>query len=252
MLKIRLIPTLLLKSGRMIKTIKFDAERDVGDPVSAAKIYNAQNVDELAFLDITASRERHQILYEMINKVSKECFMPLAVGGGVGELEDIRHLLLAGADKVIINTAAVERPEFISEAAGRFGSQCIIVSIDARREAGGNFRVFTEGGRRLTGREAGEWARQAERLGAGEVLLTSIDRDGTMIGYEIDLIKHVSEKISIPAIASGGAGNLQDLVDVAKAGAAAVAAASLFHFTDQSPIKARSFMRNAGLEVRFV
>lgn len=252
MLKTRLIPTLLLKNGRMIKTIKFSKERDVGDPVSAAKIYNAQNVDELVFLDITASKEKRKAFFNIIDKVSKECFMPLTVGGGVRNLEDVRWLLLTGADKVIINTAAAEHPNFIDEAAKKFGSQCIVVSIDVKKGIDGKFRVFAESGRQPTGWEAREWAKEVEKLGAGEILLTSIDQDGMMNGYEIGLIKQVAEAVSIPVIASGGAGSLQDLVDVVKAGAAAMAAASIFHFTDQSPIKARSFMRNAGLNVRFV
>lgn len=243
----------MLKNGRMVKTIKFNNLRDVGDPVTAARVYNAQNVDELIFLDITASQEKRSALFDIISQVTKECFMPLAAGGGIRTVEDIRQLLLVGADKVVINTAAVQNPQFISEAAKKFGCQCVIVSIDVKKKNSGQFEVFIEGGKISTGLEPVGWARRVEELGAGEIFITSIDKDGTMQGYEIELIKSISNKVTIPVIASGGAGTLQDLVEAVEAGgASAVAAASLFHFTDQSPIKARSFMRNAGLNVRFV
>lgn len=253
MLKTRLIPTLLLKNGRMVKTIKFNDLRDVGDPVTAARVYNAQNVDELIFLDITASQEKRSALFDIISQVTKECFMPLAVGGGVRTVEDIRQLLLVGADKVVINTVAVQNPSFVSEAAKKFGRQCVIISIDVKKKNNGKFEVFIEGGKVSTGLEPMGWARRVEELGAGEIFITSIDKDGTMQGYEIELIKSISNKVTIPVIASAGAGTLQDLVEAIKAGGvSAVAAASIFHFTDQSPIKARSFMKNTGLNVRFV
>jgi imidazole glycerol-phosphate synthase subunit HisF len=251
MLKIRLIPILLLKNGRMVKTIQFDKLRDVGNPVTAAKIYNAQSADELIFLDILASKEDRRALINIIDRVTEECFMPFAVGGGVRSLDDIKMLQKAGADKISINTAAVEHPNFIKEAAEKFGSANIVVSIDFRKVNGKNV-VFIKAGTQETRLDPVAWAVEAERLGAGEILLNNIDRDGTMAGYDIETIKTVANAIRIPLIACGGAGTLQDFVDGIKyGGASAVAAGSIFHFTDQSPIKARFYMKEAGLNIRY-
>lgn len=251
MLNVRIIPVLTLKDGRIIKTINFDEYRDVGDPVTNGKVYESQDVDELIFLDITASQENRKIHFGIIEDFAKECSMPLAIGGGIKNTEDIRELLKIGADKVAINTAAVRRPEFISEAAGIFGSQCIIVSIDAKMVKPRKYEVMISGGLEKTGLDPVEWALQAEKLGAGEILLNSIDRDGTMQGYDLGLIRSVVDRVSIPVIALGGVGTLQDLADgVLKAGASALACSSIFNFTDNKPIKAKAFVREAGVEVR--
>jgi cyclase len=249
--KTRLIPTLLLKEGRMVKTIQFDQLRDVGHPVKAAKVYDAQGVDELIFLDITASHEERRTLFDIIRQVTEESFMPFTAGGGLRTVEDIRELLNAGADKVALNTAAVRRPNFINEAARLFGNQCIVVSIDARKTGYKRYEVFINGGKEPTGLDPATWAREAVERGAGEILITSIDREGTMQGYDLDLVKLVVDAVPVPVIANGGAGTPQDFVDaIVQAGAHAVAAASIFHFTDQSPIKARAHMKRAGLNVR--
>jgi cyclase len=248
--KVRLVPILLLKSGRCMKGRNFASLRDTGNPVTAAKVYDAQRVDELVFLDIAASEENRQILFDVVQGVAEQCFMPLTVGGGVRTLEDMRRLLQTGADKVAFNTAAVERPALIEEAARTFGSANVIVSIDARR-AGDRFEVWTHSGRQATGLEAVAWARRMAEAGAGEILITSIDREGTMTGYDLELIGAVADAVAVPVIANGGAGTLQHLVEAVTIGhASAVAASSIFHFTDQSPIKARSYMRGAGLHVR--
>lgn len=251
MLKTRLIPTLLLLEGRMVKTIQFDKRRDVGHPVKAAKVYDAQGVDELIFLDITASEENRRTLFNVIEAVTEESFMPFTAGGGLRTVDDIRDLLNAGADKVTLNTGAVRRPEFITEAAERFGNQCIVVSIDARRVGYNCFEVFINRGREATGLDPATWAQQAVALGAGEIMITSIDQEGTMQGYDLELVKQVSNAVSVPVIAHGGAGNPEHLVQaITQADAHAVAAASMFHFTDQSPIKSRAYMQRAGLNVR--
>jgi cyclase len=250
-LKRRLIPCLLLKAGRCIKTIRFDSIRDVGNPITAARVYDAQGADELIFLDITASHEGRDILFDLVAQTAEQCFMPLTVGGGVRTVADIRKLLQAGADKVAINTAAVENPAFIREAAGVFGNQCIVVSIDARAQAPGGYEVFTYRATKPTGLDPVEWARQMADFGAGELLITAVDRDGTMEGYDLELIRAVADAVTVPVIASGGCGTLQHLVEgITLAHASAVAAASLFHFTDQSVIKAKSYMKSAGLDVR--
>lgn len=251
MLKTRLIPVLLLRGGRMIKTKQFNHVREVGFPVTAAKIYDAQGADELIFLDIDASADKRRFMLKIIRGVAEACFMPLTVGGGVRTLGDIRELLSAGADKVCVNTAAIENPEFIKKAAERFGDQCIIVSIDAKKNENGEYEVFTCRGTKPTGLNPIDWAKKAESLNAGEIMITSIDREGMMGGYDLELTRAVAEAVSIPVIAHGGAGTLQDLVDVVcKSKVSAVAAASIFHFTDQSPIKAGRFMKEAGLNVR--
>lgn len=252
MLYVRVIPVLLLRDGRMVKTRQFGATRDVGDPVTAARVYDAQGADELMFLDIDASSENRDTLYDVIKRVSQECFMPLTVGGGVRTLEDVRRLLSVGADKVSINSAAVENTEFVAKAAEVFGDQCIVGSVDARN-INGKYEVFTHGGKRPTGLDAFSYARCLMQCHVGEVLVTSIDREGTMEGYNLSLTGGVAEAVSVPVIANGGCGKLHHCVEaISTAGASAVAAASIFHFTDQSPIKAHSYMKNAGINVRTI
>lgn len=251
MLKKRLIPVLLLKNGRMVKTIKFEQARDVGFPVTAAKIYDAQCVDEIIFLDILASVQGRQSLIETIDNVTKECFMPFTAGGGVRSLLDIKTLLKAGADKVSINTAAVSDPILINRAAKQFGSANIVVSIDYKKTPSGK-KVFTHGGQNESRWEVIDWAKEAERLGAGEILLNSIDHDGTMLGYDIEIIREASDLLKIPVIACGGAGKLNDFLAVINDGhASAMAAGSIFNFTDQSPIKARAYLKEYNINVRF-
>jgi cyclase len=247
----RLIPSLLLKDGRCIKTIKFQTLRDVGNPITAARVYNAQGADELIFLDITASPDGRETFLDIVAQTAEQCFMPLTVGGGVRTVTDIRKLLQAGADKVSINTAAVENPWFIQEAAETFGRQCIVVSIDAILVAPRRYEVFSYRGTKPTGLDPVEWAKRMADYGAGEVLITSVDRDGTMGGYDLELTRSVADAVNVPVIASGGCGTLQHLIDGITLGhASAVSAASLFHFTDQSVIKAKTFMKVAGLDVR--
>jgi cyclase len=251
MLKTRLIPSLLLANGRCVKGVRFDDYRDVGHPVTAAKVYEAQGADELLFLDIRASDEGRATLLDTVTQTAEQCFMPLTVGGGVRTVDDIRTLLRAGADKVSINTAAFARPELITEGAAEFGDQCIVVSIDHIADSTGTQRVALDSGKRMTDVDPVEWAQRAADLGAGEILFTSVEREGARGGYDIETIRRVADTVSVPVIAAGGAGSLQDLVDVVAQGhASAVAAASIFHFTDQSPIKAHSFMKQAGLDVR--
>jgi cyclase len=252
-LKTRVIPTLTLRDGRMVKTRQFGRARDVGDPVKAPVVYDAQLADELVYLDMDASRDGRSIeaLEAAVTRVAGACFMPLTAGGGIRTIEDIRRVLLAGADKVAVNSAAVERPELIREAAERFGTQCVVVAIDVRESAPARYVVCTHGGTRATALDPVTWARRATELGAGELLLTSIDRDGTMAGYDLALVRRVASAVRVPVIASGGAGRLRDLaLALTEGGAAAVAAASLFHFTDQSPIKAKAYLRRAGIPVR--
>jgi imidazole glycerol-phosphate synthase subunit HisF len=233
----------------MVKGVNFGGFRDVGHPVSTAKVYEAQGADELLFLDITANQEDRGIIFDVIEKTAEACFMPLTVGGGVRTLEDIRQLLLAGADKVSINTEAVRQPAFVEQAAARFGSQCIVVSIDVRD--GRNGVVCTHSATQASTLNPVSWARQAASLGAGEIIVTSIDREGTRTGYDLELTRAVADAVTVPVVASGGAGTLQDLVAGIRDGhASAVSAASLFHFTDQSVIKARAFMKHAGLDMR--
>src|ERR1700731_2807283 len=251
MLKMRVIPCLDVKDGRVVKGVNFVDLVDAGDPVEQAKIYDREGADELCFLDITASAEDRATLYDVVGRTAEQCFMPLTVGGGVRSVDDIRRLLLAGADKASINTAAVARPDFVKEAAEKFGSQCIVVAIDAKQTAPGQWQVFTHGGRRATGIDAVLWAKRMAACGAGEILLTSMDRDGTKSGFDIALTRAVAAAITIPLIASGGVGTLDHLVAGIRDGhATAVLAASIFHFGEHTVRQAKQHMANAGLPMR--
>ena len=249
----RLIPCLDVHGGRVVKGVRFVDLRDAGDPVEAALAYDGQGADELVFLDITASHEERAIMLDVVRRTAEGIYMPLTVGGGIRSIEDIRTLLRAGADKVSLNTAALERPELIRDAAQRFGSQCIVVAIDAKREPGAqrSWGVYTHGGRRPTGRDAVEWARQVEGLGAGEILLTSMDRDGTGDGYDLELTRAVSEAASVPVIASGGVGTLEHLREgVVDGKADALLVASMFHFGRHTIGEAKAYLRERGVSVR--
>ena len=250
MLAVRIIPCLDVKDGRVVKGVNFEGLRDAGDPVEAARAYDAQGADELCFLDITASHEKRGTLLDIVARTADQCFMPLTVGGGVSEAEDFRKLLLAGADKVSVNTAAVKRRELVREAAEKFGSQCVVVAIDAKR-VGDRYEIFTHGGRHATGLDAVAYAREVESLGAGEILLTSMDKDGTKSGYDLNLTRAIADAVRIPVIASGGVGNLDDLVAGVREGhASAVLAASIFHFGTHTIAEARAAMATAGYPVR--
>jgi len=253
----RIIPCLDVDAGRVVKGVKFINIRDAGDPVEVARRYDIEGADEITFLDITASSDKRNTMVSVVEKVAEEVFIPLTVGGGIRKIEDIRNMLNAGADKVGINTAAVANPEFVKQASDAVGSQCIVVAIDAKRikksENNKNslWEVFTHGGRNATGIDAVEWAKKMVEYGAGELLLTSMDRDGTKKGFDIELNKTVSSSVSVPVIASGGVGNLQHLVDgVALGGADAVLAASIFHFGEYSISEAKQYMRENGIEIR--
>jgi cyclase len=252
MLTKRIIPCLDVKDGRVVKGVSFVGLRDAGDPVEAAAVYNQEGADELCFLDITASHENRKTIIEVVERTAARVFMPLTVGGGVRTLDHIRALLNAGADKVSINTAAVQRPALVREAAQRFGTQCIVVAIDAKRTASpGKWGVFTHGGRNPTGLDAVEWAKRMEQYGAGEVLLTSMDQDGQQSGYDLDLTAAVSESVSIPVIASGGAGTLEHLYEGFVRGKAdAVLAASIFHFRTYTIPQAKAYLKERGVAVR--
>lgn len=252
MLKVRVIPCLDVKAGRVVKGVNFVNLRDAGDPVEQAMLYDKMGADELCFLDITASNEQRGILLDVVRRTADVCFMPLTVGGGVRTLEDIRALLLAGADKVSINTEAVRRPEIVREGAEKFGSQCIVAAIDAKQVAPGKFEVFTYGGRTPTGIDAVEHAEKLVAYGAGEILLTSMDRDGTRIGYDLPLTRAIADAVGVPVIASGGVGTLQHLVEGVREGRAnAVLAASIFHFGEASIADAKKVLAEAGLPVRY-
>jgi len=250
MLKVRVIPCLDVKDGRVVKGVQFVSLCDAGDPVEQSVVYDAAGADELCFLDITSSHEKRPILLDVVKRTASVCFMPLTVGGGVRSIDDIRGLLLAGADKVSINTEAVRRAEFIREAAEKFGTQCIVAAIDAKR-VGNRFEVFTHGGRNATGIDAIAHAMKLTELGAGEILLTSMDRDGTKAGYDIELTREISDAVSVPVIASGGVGSVDDLVaGVTKGHASAVLAAPIFHFGEVTIRDAKARLAAAGLPVR--
>ena len=251
----RIIPCLDVDQGRVVKGVNFVDIRDAGDPVEIAARYNEQGADEITFLDITASHEERDTTIHTVEQIASEVFIPLTVGGGISELEHIRNLLRAGADKVSINSAAVKRPEFVAEAAERFGSQCIVVGIDAKHVdegiTGHKWEIFTHGGRRSTGIDAVEWATKMADLGAGEILLTSMDRDGTRMGFDLELTRAVSDAVCIPVVASGGVGKLEHLAEgVTKGGADAVLAASIFHYGEHTVGEAKDIMRQRGIEVR--
>ena len=251
MLKIRVIPTLLWKDFGLVKGVGFDSWRRVGTVLPAIKVYNTRDVDELILVDITATSEQREPDYESVADLSAECFVPLTVGGGIRALEHITRLLHAGADKVSINTAAYENPSIVTEAANRFGAQCIVASIDVRRSSEGRYECYSDSGATATGHEPADWARELEARGAGEILLTSIERDGSMLGYDLTLISRVTAAVKIPVIASGGASNGLDMARaVIDGGANAVAAASIFHFTQQTPLSVKQCMGSQGLAVR--
>jgi cyclase len=251
MLAKRIIPCLDVTAGRVVKGVNFVELRDAGDPVEIARRYDEQGADELTFLDITASSDDRGIIFRIIEQVASQVFIPLTVGGGVREVGDVRNLLNAGADKVSINTSAVLNPQLVADAAGRYGSQCIVVAIDAKQTEPARWEVFTHGGRKATGLDAVDWAKKMQDLGAGEILLTSMDRDGQKNGFDLALTRSVTEALEIPVIASGGAGKLQHLVDgVKKGGADAVLAASIFHFGEYTVKQAKQFMAGQGIEVR--
>jgi cyclase len=251
----RIIPCLDVDNGRVVKGVKFVEIRDAGDPVEVARRYNQEGADELTFLDITASSDDRETMVHVVEDVAAEVFIPLTVGGGIRELGDIRRMLNAGADKVSINTAAVFNPEFVAQAADKFGSQCIVVAVDAKRVSAddepGRWEIFTHGGRKPTGIDVIEWVRKMDAFGAGEILLTSMDRDGTKTGFDNELTREVSDAVRVPVIASGGVGNLQHLVDgILEGRADAVLAASIFHFAEYSIDEAKAFMKARGIEVR--
>ncbi|HJV25367.1 MAG TPA: imidazole glycerol phosphate synthase subunit HisF [Aromatoleum sp.] len=251
MLAKRIIPCLDVNAGRVVKGVNFVELRDAGDPVEIARRYDEQGADEITFLDITASSDARDTIFHVVEQVAEQVFIPLTVGGGVRTVEDVRRLLNAGADKVSINTAAVNNPQVVADASGKVGSQCIVVAIDAKQTAPGKWQVFTHGGRNNTGLDAIEWAKKVAALGAGEILLTSMDRDGTKIGFDLALTRAVADAVPIPVIASGGVGNLEHLAEgVTEGRADAVLAASIFHFGQHTVREAKELMRSRGIEVR--
>lgn len=250
MLKTRIIPCLDVKNGRVVKGVNFVNLVDAGDPVEAASAYDEAGADELCFLDITASHEKRSILLDVVKRTAEKCFMPLTVGGGIRTIEDIKELLNSGADKISINTTAVTEPNFIKDASNKFGSQCIVVAIDAKKDDEG-WKIYTHGGRKPTGINAITFAKKVESLGAGEILLTSMDRDGTKLGYDTELLKKITNELEIPVIASGGVGNINHLIDgIKKGGASAVLAASIFHFGEITIKEVKNKLSEKGLNVR--
>ncbi len=250
MLKLRVIPCLDVKDGRVVKGVNFVSLRDAGDPVEQAQVYDAAGADELTFLDITASHENRDTILDVVSRTAARVFLPLTVGGGIRSVSAMRRLLLAGADKCSMNSAAIERPELISEGARKFGSQCVVVAVDARQSGTGTWEVFTHGGRRGTGIDAVAWCRQAAERGAGEILLTSMDRDGTGKGFDLDLLRAVCGAVRVPVIASGGVGDLHHFVEGAQAGATGLLAASVFHFGTFTIPQVKQALDDAGLPVR--
>ncbi|HET6183503.1 MAG TPA: imidazole glycerol phosphate synthase subunit HisF [Acetobacteraceae bacterium] len=250
MLKLRVIPCLDVKDGRVVKGVNFVALRDAGDPVEQAAVYDAAGADELCFLDITASHENRDTIFEVVARTAARVFLPLTVGGGIRSVDDMRRLLLAGADKCSINSAAVARPALVREAAEKFGSQCVVVAVDAKQAAPGRWEVFTHGGRRGTGRDAVAWCQEVAGLGAGEILLTSMDRDGTGAGFDLDLLRAVCGAVRLPVIASGGVGEARHFIEGARAGATGLLAASVFHFGSLTIADVKQAMQDAGLPVR--
>ena len=251
MLAKRIIPCLDVKAGRVVKGINFEGLRDAGDPVEIARRYDEQGADELTFLDITASSDERDIILHVVEQVAEQVFIPLTVGGGVRVVDDVRRLLNAGADKVSMNTAAVNNPQLVADASARVGAQCIVVAVDAKQTSPGRWEVFTHGGRKNAGLDAIDWARKVESLGAGEILLTSMDRDGTKVGFDLALTRAVADAVGIPVIASGGVGNLQHLADgVTQGRADAVLAASIFHYGEFTVRQAKEYMLERGIEVR--
>ncbi|MBE7618168.1 imidazole glycerol phosphate synthase subunit HisF [Gluconacetobacter entanii] len=250
MLKLRVIPCLDVKNGRVVKGVNFVSLRDAGDPVEQAAVYDAAGADELTFLDITASSENRDTILDVVNRTAERIFLPLTVGGGVRTTDDMRRLLLAGADKCAMNSAAVSRPELISEAAQKFGSQCVVVAIDARSDGHGSWEVYTHGGRTPTGRNVIDWCREVAERGAGEILMTSMDRDGTGKGFDLDLLRAACGAVRVPIVASGGVGDLQHFVEGAKAGATGLLAASVFHFGQFTIPQVKQALAQAGLPVR--
>ena len=251
MLKMRVIPTLLWKDPGLVKGVRFNSWRRIGSILPAIKVYNTRQVDELIVLDITATKEHRTPDYEMIREISSECYCPLTVGGGVGNISHVKNLLKAGADKICINTAAYENPTLISDVAHVFGAQCVVVSIDAKKMGNGTYKCFSHSGTHNTGVNVDVWAKRVEALGAGEILITSIEHDGVLQGYDLDLIKLVTKNVNIPVIAGGGAGSYEDFYEAIHIGkAAAVAAASMFHFTEQTPVEAKQFLALKGIPVR--
>jgi cyclase len=250
MLKYRIIPCLDVKDGRVVKGVNFENLTDAGDPVSQAQFYYQAGADELCFLDINASKENRSTMFEMVKKVAEKCFIPFTVGGGVSKIEDFSTLLKCGADKVSINSSAIENPQLIRDASKKFGAQCVVVAIDVKKNSSGNYEVFTRGGSKATGLDAINWAIEAQKLGAGEILLTSMDRDGTKSGYDLDLLQKISSVTNIPLIASGGVGTLEHLAQGLKSGASAVLAASIFHFKTHSIQEAKQYLKSQNLEVR--
>jgi len=250
MLKYRIIPCLDVKDGRVVKGVNFENLTDAGDPVSQAQFYYQAGADELCFLDINASKENRSTMFEMVKKVAEKCFIPFTVGGGVSKIEDFSTLLKCGADKISINSSAIENPQLIRDASKKFGAQCVVVAIDVKKNSSGNYEVFTRGGSKATGLDAVNWAIEAQKLGAGEILLTSMDRDGTKSGYDLDLLQKISSVTNIPLIASGGVGTLEHLAQGLKSGASAVLAASIFHFKTHSVQEAKEYLKSQNLAVR--
>ena len=251
MLKIRIIPCLDVKDGKVVKGTNFINLKYAGDPVKQAQIYDKQGADELCFLDITASSEKRNIIFDVVKKTAQKCFMPLTVGGGVRSIKDIRKLLLCGADKVSINTAAIKNPKLVQESSAKFGNQCIVVAIDAKKIKKNKWEIYTHGGRKRTGIDAITWAKKMEKLGAGEILLTSMDKDGTKSGFDLELTKKISNNVNIPVIASGGVGNIKHLVDGIKIGkASAVLAASIFHYGKYTVRQVKNKMKQKGIAIR--